>query len=396
MGVEERDWYRETPKRPRRTILWVVGAIMLAAALLAASPPGHRLLGLPGARFSGERPFHEDIKVAPLPGGPAITVHQAPLYAESDPWKRFLADERTCPGGERTDLPPNRQVEVMLCLIDWARQQHGLTMPMQTALLTSTAIQKAHEIVRCENFAHSPCGADPATDVRRTAYRGAWGENLYIADGRFGAPRIALDGWLNSPDHRENLFRPEWKTQGIALAKIDRFGPYRGRASGSRSSARSDGRGASAGLVELDEQVAEPGELRCAELLRPLLLHLGDRIADRTGHRLAAARQRDAPRAAVLGVGPPLDVPETLELSELVVQSLLAHPQALCELRRSQPLWAGVLDDREMRRIDVVEAPLVQPLEHADPKHVERHPQQRADQRWAERLGARAAGRKVA
>lgn len=31
------------------------------------------------------------------------------------------------------------------------------------------------------------------------------------------APRVALDRWLNSPGHRENLFRPEWRTIGIAL-----------------------------------------------------------------------------------------------------------------------------------------------------------------------------------
>ena len=115
----------------------------------------------------------------------------------------------------------------MLCLIDWARQRRGLSMPMQTALFTSTALQKAQEIVRCQNFAHAACGGEPEDDVRRTAYHGAWGENLYIADGRFGAPRVALDGWLNSPDHRDNLFRPEWTTQGIALVKLARFGPYR-------------------------------------------------------------------------------------------------------------------------------------------------------------------------
>jgi hypothetical protein len=228
MGIEDREWYREEPRQRRSLVPWLVGALLLTAALVAASPRGHRLLHLPGTRFSGERSSHRDLVVAPLPGGPAITLHQAPLYPERDPWRRFLADERTCPGGERTDLPPRQQVEVMLCLIDWARRQQGLSAPMQTALLTSTALQKAQEIVRCHDFAHAPCGGDPAADIRRTSYHGAWGENLYIADGRFGAPRVALDGWLNSPGHRENLFRPQWQTQGIVLLRLDRFGPYRG------------------------------------------------------------------------------------------------------------------------------------------------------------------------
>ena len=29
-------------------------------------------------------------------------------------------------------------------------------------------------------------------------------------------PRVALDRWLNSPGHRENLFHPQWRTLGIA------------------------------------------------------------------------------------------------------------------------------------------------------------------------------------
>jgi len=231
MGIEDRDWYRETAPQERqlRPIVWLVGALVLAAALFAGSPPGQRLLHLPGTRLSGERMFHsQGVVVTPLPGGPALTLHRARLYAPGDPWRSFLADERTCPGGERTDLSGQQQVAVMLCLIDWARSKAGLSEPMPTALMTSTALQKGEEIVRCQNFAHAACGGDPAADVRRADYHGSWGENLYIADGRFGAPRVALDAWLNSPGHRENLFRPEWQTQGLALLKISRFGPYHG------------------------------------------------------------------------------------------------------------------------------------------------------------------------
>jgi len=54
-------------------------------------------------------------------------------------------------------------------------------------------------------------------------YVGGWGENLEIADGRFGAPRVALDGWLNSPGHRENLFRPEWRVHSVYVVKLTDF-----------------------------------------------------------------------------------------------------------------------------------------------------------------------------
>ena len=36
-----------------------------------------------------------------------------------------------------------------------------------------------------------------------------------------------VDGWLNSPGHRATLFRAEWRTQGIAVEKVKKFGQDR-------------------------------------------------------------------------------------------------------------------------------------------------------------------------
>jgi uncharacterized protein YkwD len=227
VGLESRDWYREAPRKPRQLLPWILGAAIAVAGLYAASPGGHRLLGIRDTRFGGEHSTRRDVKVAILPGAPAVTLYHAPLYAANDPWQSYLADERTCPGGERTDLALDQQVQVMVCLIDWARERRGLSGLPQAALLASTALQKAQEIVRCRNFNHAACGPDPDSDVRAAGYRGAFGENLYIAGGRFGAPRVALDGWLNSDGHRRNLFWPAWRIQGVAAVKLDQFGPYR-------------------------------------------------------------------------------------------------------------------------------------------------------------------------
>jgi uncharacterized protein YkwD len=81
---------------------------------------------------------------------------------------------------------------------------------------------KATDIVRCHKFAHEPCGR-PANEAALVAgYRGSFGENVYIAEGRLITPRVAVDRWLNSPHRRENVFRPKWRTVGIArLAGAD-------------------------------------------------------------------------------------------------------------------------------------------------------------------------------
>jgi uncharacterized protein YkwD len=226
MGVESRDWYRaEEIKRARRIssplavllIIGVVGGVVLAGALdWKGSPP---------ADYGGTLHTHSGPTVISIaPGLPNIRIGGDPLYAKNDPWVRFLADEQTCPGGEQLDAPLQQQAETMACLINYARTKRGLAPLATVRMLNSSSLAKAAKIARCRDFNHNACGEDAAEDVRALGYRGAWGENLFIAGGPYGAPRPALDGWLNSPHHRENLFRPEWQTQGIAVSKLAKFG----------------------------------------------------------------------------------------------------------------------------------------------------------------------------
>lgn len=149
------------------------------------------------------------------------------LYAKNDPWKSYLADERVCPGGERTDLPLAEQAGTVVCLVNYARIRRGLRGLSTAAVLNSASAVKARAILRCGNFAHNPCGGDWTTSVRAMGYSGVFGENLYLASGPFGAPRLAVDAWLNSAPHRENLFRTEWRVQGLAVVVLDRFGARR-------------------------------------------------------------------------------------------------------------------------------------------------------------------------
>lgn len=159
-------------------------------------------------------------------GSQALSVSTTSLYAKNDPWKRYLASESVCPGGERVALSAARQVETVACLVNFARQQRGLRRLVIHPVLNGASLSKARAIVRCQNFAHNPCGGNWTSAVRATGYGGAFGENLYLASGRFGAPRVAVDAWLNSSAHRRTLFRPEWTEQGFAVLSAGSFGGY--------------------------------------------------------------------------------------------------------------------------------------------------------------------------
>ena len=160
-------------------------------------------------------------------GERALALSTTSLYAKNDPWKGYLASESACPGGERVDLPVARQIATVACLVNFARKRRGLSDLAVRSVLNGASITKAKAIVRCQRFAHNPCGGDWTSAVRSTGYGGDFGENLYLASGRFGAPRVAVDAWLNSDSHRQTLFRREWREQGLAVLSHETFGRYR-------------------------------------------------------------------------------------------------------------------------------------------------------------------------
>ena len=228
MGVDDRDWQRE-PRGTRSVRLTpLMGALILVGVIcgLGLTVVVRSQVQGASAAYGGEQFSHAGAtKIKLLPGLPSIKIGSGDaLYARDDPWARYLADEQACPGGENVDAPLAEQANTMVCLVNFARQTRGLPPVSTLDVLNRSAVAKAARIERCRDFNHSACGQDAADDIRALGYRGAWGENLFIAGGRYGAPRPTLDGWLNSPGHRENLFRPEWRFEGIAVQKLDRFG----------------------------------------------------------------------------------------------------------------------------------------------------------------------------
>ena len=43
------------------------------------------------------------------------------------------------------------------------------------------------------------------------------GENIAYGQAQMGTPRAILNSWLNSPGHRANLLRREFRLQGFAV-----------------------------------------------------------------------------------------------------------------------------------------------------------------------------------
>jgi Uncharacterized protein with SCP/PR1 domains len=165
-----------------------------------------------------------------MPGGldlfrinpPAREV--VPPIHSGTPWARYLAPEGVCRGDGDAEAPHSERLFTMRCLLDWARRERGLPALPLNPVLSQSASLKASEIVRCNEFSHTPCGMPFEATFRSVSYpAAATGENLVWGESGARTPRLLMDSWLHSKGHRENLFRPEWREQGLALLEVDTF-----------------------------------------------------------------------------------------------------------------------------------------------------------------------------
>ena len=153
---------------------------------------------------------------------------RAAALASTGAYARYVAPDSVCPGSRDLDASVAHQQGTMACLLNYARRRHGLApLAAQRTLMVSAKI-KADDIVRCEQFSHTACGATTLSAFERAGYvspyqSNRYGENLAWGGEAAGTPRGALLGWLESDAHRSNLLREEWTEHGIALVHAADF-----------------------------------------------------------------------------------------------------------------------------------------------------------------------------
>lgn len=149
--------------------------------------------------------------------------------ARSNAFARFIAPDTLCPGAAEAATSREQAVQVMTCLVNVARQRRGLRALTISPALQQAAALKLSADQACNEFSHTPCGYPFTSIFKRVGYtKGSWsvGENLAWGQGELGTPRSILDAWLNSPEHRANLFSPGWREMGIAFATPQTFIGY--------------------------------------------------------------------------------------------------------------------------------------------------------------------------
>lgn len=109
-----------------------------------------------------------------------------------------------------------------LCLLNARRAEAGLAPLASSATLARAAEKHSEDMGERRFFSHdTPDGVEPATRIVAAGYPRdgvTVGENLAWGEETAATPREIVEGWMESPGHRANILRPEFREIGIGLA----------------------------------------------------------------------------------------------------------------------------------------------------------------------------------
>jgi uncharacterized protein YkwD len=112
----------------------------------------------------------------------------------------------------------SRRSEIIF-IINLIREQTGLLPLKENILLNKSAQLKAQDMLDKGYWAHnSPAGTEPWVFFSKVGYEYSMaGENL----GRdFILASGVVDGWMNSPKHREILLDPRYQEVGVGIVDV--------------------------------------------------------------------------------------------------------------------------------------------------------------------------------
>jgi uncharacterized protein YkwD len=179
---------------------------MVARAVVTSVAIGLVLTGSgPGATGLPARPG--GLEAAGPPGRLPLATASLPHCADAD--VAVTADTRA------------RAEKAARCLVDKLRRRHGLRPLAGSDDLRRAAREHARDMVRRQYFSHvTPEGGTLTDRVRATGYldgAAQWwiGENLAWGSGGRSTAAAVVSAWMDSPEHRANLLRGEYRRAGL-------------------------------------------------------------------------------------------------------------------------------------------------------------------------------------
>jgi uncharacterized protein YkwD len=148
---------------------------------------------------------------------PVVVIVSAVLSFGS--YGNALASKVRHPSGHVLAYSTSMSIQGLLNSTNSARGANGVTALSLNSKLDASAQAKANDMAAKDYWSHNTPSGDPPwifIDAQGYAYQ-KLGENL--ATG-FNSEQAAIDGWMASPPHRENLLDPAFVDVGFGYANI--------------------------------------------------------------------------------------------------------------------------------------------------------------------------------
>ncbi|MEX0657099.1 MAG: CAP domain-containing protein [Nitrosopumilaceae archaeon] len=156
---------------------------------------------------------------------------------ESPPNVEPEPEIKSMPRNENTADSKEKETELEIHrLVNIERQKHGLKTLSYDDALASIARNHSEDMAQRKFYSHvNPDGDDPTARGHKTGYNcrvvqgdGYWegiGENLHMVSGStitfWDSPesiaKDAVEGWMNSVGHRENILTEHYLSEGIGV-----------------------------------------------------------------------------------------------------------------------------------------------------------------------------------
>jgi uncharacterized protein YkwD len=135
------------------------------------------------------------------------------------------AQAADCGGADAMPSEASTQqlADATLCLLNAERAQRGLAALRMNPRLSQAATEHSSDMVSHDYFSHTAPGDVTFVDrIRASGYLSglrSWtiGENILWGTTTLGTPAAAMQGWMNSPGHRENILTPTFREVGIGI-----------------------------------------------------------------------------------------------------------------------------------------------------------------------------------
>ncbi len=149
-----------------------------------------------------------------LPGCDAVSQFPSPLPPVNTP-----SSSQPTPGAT-AQSPATAQMEARVRQrINEIRQKQGLSQLRHNEKLAQVARNYSQQMAEKNFFSHtSPEGSTMVQRVESARiFYFMLGENLFMCTNAPQPVPLAVQGWMNSPGHRENILRSEYRETGIGV-----------------------------------------------------------------------------------------------------------------------------------------------------------------------------------